>query len=351
MELKKLVDKAHESVLFTAPHLEKDLARFFREWSGEVETLAKRAKESGIKRIFWVGSGNSWTNLYSGHYVLNRFSAMPSQFYQAYEFIWQDPKGVDSDSLVILASFSGNTEDTVAALRFAKEKGAHTVAIVSKKDSLMGREADVVIDYGSNALYIIPLAASYLFSLELAKLAGAPVQKSIDELKSMPALLGKLYRESEARSKKLAEEYKDCNLFYLLSSGPLFGLGYKFCVTVFMENMRVHASFIDTPEFRHGPAEMLDRENPVMVFLVGTDESREMSERVIKTAKDNGASVILFDAAEYGLKDPLLAPFVLMVPLQWFAVYSALLRGITDLDQRVLMGRGKMAKGDQVTWP
>jgi glucosamine--fructose-6-phosphate aminotransferase (isomerizing)/fructoselysine 6-phosphate deglycase len=76
-----------------------------------------------------------------------------------------------------------------------------------------------------------------------------------------------------------------------------------------------------------------------------------MSERVIKTAQDNGASVILFDAAEYGLKDPLLSPFVLMVPLQWFAVYSAFLRGITDLDQRVLMGRGKMAKGDQVTWP
>jgi fructoselysine-6-P-deglycase FrlB-like protein len=55
--------------------------------------------------------------------------------------------------------------------------------------------------------------------------------------------------------------------------------------------------------------------------------------------------------ARYEGIHPLLAPFVLMVPLQWFAVYSAFLRGITDLDERVLMGHGILGKGDGVTWP
>jgi len=351
LDLTPLVENAKKSVFFTSPNLERDLSAFFEEWADEVRALAKKIVSEKIRRIYWVGSGNSWCNLYSGHYILNRYCNIPSEYYQAYEFMWQDPRGLDSDAIVILASFSGMTEDTVAALRFAKEKGAQTVAIVSKKDSLMGREGDIVIDYRSNALFIVPLAAVCLLSLEIVRLQGADVQKTIDQLMAMPPLLGKLYRESEERSRELAVQYKDSKLLYLLSGGPLFALGYKFCLTVFMENMRVHGSFIDTPEFRHGPAEMLEREKPVMVFLLGTDDSREMSERVMKTGQENGASIITFDAAEYGDVDPLLAPFVLMVPLQWFAVYSALLRGIADLDQRVLMGRGKMAKGDQVTWP
>ena len=59
----------------------------------------------------------------------------------------------------------------------------------------------------------------------------------------------------------------------------------------------------------------------------------------------------VFDAARYGDFHPILAPFILMIPLQWFAVWSTLMRGITDLDERVLMGRGVLGKGKGVTWP
>ena len=76
-----------------------------------------------------------------------------------------------------------------------------------------------------------------------------------------------------------------------------------------------------------------------------------VGERVLTLAQTQGASVLVYDFADYGDLHPLLAPFVLMVPLQWFAVYSALLRGITDLDERVYMGRGVLAQGQGVTWP
>jgi fructoselysine-6-P-deglycase FrlB-like protein len=108
---------------------------------------------------------------------------------------------------------------------------------------------------------------------------------------------------------------------------------------------------MDASEFRHGPAEMLDREKPAMVILMGTDESRPLVERVRQLTEMHGARVLVYDLAKYPGVHPLLAPFVLMIPLQWFAVYSALLRGITDLDERVLMGRGIMGQGKGVTWP
>jgi fructoselysine-6-P-deglycase FrlB-like protein len=224
--------------------------------------------------------------------------------------------------------------------------------LVDKADSLMGKEADVVINYDSKALYILPLEAVYLFSLTVAKLSGnKEVQPIIDQMYKLPELFSKQYIDEEPKAKVLAEKFKDEHMFYTLASGPLYGIGYKFGLTVFMENMRVNGAFMDATEFRHGPAEMLDREKPTAVVLLGTDESRPMVERVQTILSTNGAKVITFDAADYAGFDPLLAPFVLMIPLQWFAVYSSILRGITDLDERVLMGHGIMGKGKGVTWP
>ena len=229
MELTKLVDKARESLLFTAPVLGPDLERFLKEQGPAIKQMAKRAVDEGVEHIYWVGCGNSWVNLYSGKYLLDKFTNMPSDVYTSYDFIWRDPVRLNSDAWVFLASFSGATEDTAAALKFAKSKQAHTVAIVNKADSLMGNEADEVVAYNSKALYILPLAFAYLFSLEAAKLKGAAgVDEIIDGLYKLPALLKKQYVEEEEPTRKLAEEYLKESLIYTMGSGSLYGLAYKF---------------------------------------------------------------------------------------------------------------------------
>ena len=87
------------------------------------------------------------------------------------------------------------------------------------------------------------------------------------------------------------------------------------------------------------------------MVLKAADECRALVERVIGLLESRRVPLLVFDAARYEGVHPLLAPFALMVPLQWFAVYSSFLRGITDLDERVLMGRGILSKGEGVTWP
>jgi fructoselysine 6-phosphate deglycase len=350
--LETLVAKARQSSLFTAPVLGPDLERFLKDEAGTIKKLAKKAVDLKVEHIYWIGSGNSWVNLYSGKYLLDRFASIPSDCYPSYELIWRNPVRLNGKAWVFLASYSGATEDTVAALRHAKQHGAHTIAIVNKEDSLMGREADETIAYHSKALFILPLAAVYLFTLEVARLQGVKgVDKIVDGLNKLPSLLSRQYIEEEMPAKVLAEEYASENIFYVLASGPLYGLGYKYGLTVFMENMRVHGSFMDASEFRHGPAEMLDRNKPAIVVLKGTDESRPIIDRVCEITQNNGARLITYDMASYGDVHPLLAPFVLMIPLQWFAVYSTLLRGITDLDERALMGRGILGRGKGITWP
>jgi fructoselysine-6-P-deglycase FrlB-like protein len=352
MELSTLVDKARQSLLFTAPVLGPDLERFLKEQGPAIRQIANRAIDEKVSHVYWVGCGNSWVNLYSGKYLLDKFTDMPSDVYTAYDFIWRNPTRLNSNAWVFLASFSGATEDTVAALRFAKTRRARTVAIVNRADSLMASEAEEVVAYNSKALYILPLAFAYLFSLEIARLkVAASADDIIKGLYQLPALLSRQYIEEEAPTKRLAEQFVAERMFYTMGSGPLYGLAYKFGLTVFMENMRVNGSFMDATEFRHGPAEMLDREKPAVVLLKGTDDSRPMIERVQKICETHGARVLIFDLAEYPGVHPLLAPFVLMIPLQWFAVWSSLMRGITDLDERVLMGRGIMGQGKGVTWP
>ena len=224
-----------------------------------------------------------------------------------------------------------------------------------RHESPMSVEADEVIDYESTALYILPLAAVTLYGLELCRLSrGAHREDAVSALAQMPdlpRLLGEAYRRAEADSLEQARRFLSATAMTVLASGPLLGLGYKFALTVFMENIRVAGSFIESSEFRHGPVEALERSRLDVVALLGTDESRSMTERAIAAVETGGSRVLRFDAADYDGVHPQFAPFLLLVPLQWFTVHSALLRGITNLDERVFMGHRVLAAGPDATWP
>jgi fructoselysine-6-P-deglycase FrlB-like protein len=352
MDFDNLLTQAVDSQLFTAPVLGPHLDNFLKEEGPRIRSLAKQALDENISHFYWVGSGNSWVNLYYGKYLLDKFSGLTSDVFTSYEFVWRQPARLNKNAWVFLASYSGGTEDTVSAMRYANSQGARTIAFVNKADSMMGLEASETIGYNSKALYILPLAAAYLFALEIARLQGNPeAEQIIDDLFALPALLQKQYLEEKEPARKYAEEFLHETLIYTLGSGPLYGLAYKFGLTVFMENMRINGSFMDATEFRHGPVEMFDREKPAFVILLGTDESRSVVARVRDICEKYGSRVLVYDVADYGDVNPLLAPFILMIPLQWFAVWSTLLRGIEDLDERVLMGRGILGKGQGVTWP
>ncbi len=352
MDILEFEKKAVESNLFTSPILGADLRRFLEKETDTMKQLAAEVFNKKYEHVYWVGAGNSRVCLLSGKELMDRFTTMPSDCYCSYEFIWRNPQRLGKKSFVFLASFSGNTEDTVAAMRFAKQKGATTVAFVNQPNCLMGKEADVTIAYHSKALFSLPLAAAYIFVIEYARLIGESKASIIlDDLIKVPEILTKQYQSERESALELAKSFKDQEMIYTLADGPLFGLGYKFGLTVFMENMRVNGSFMQAAEFRHGPAEMLDRHKPAFVVLKGNDESRPMLDRINALLQSRSVPLIVYDAQKYNLLHPLLDPFMLKIPLQLFAVYSAFLRGIYDLDERVLMGKGIMGQVSGVTWP
>jgi fructoselysine-6-P-deglycase FrlB-like protein len=353
--LDTLVSQAIGSELFTAPRIEADLAAFLAQQTQAVKALAARTADGEFDRVWFVGGGGSLANMQSGQYLVDRWGGPPACALPSYELTWRDPAALGPRSLVLLASYSGATEDTLAAMRHANQRGATTVALVRRRPSPMATEADVVIDYDSTALYDLPLAAATIFAAELAIRCGSrradEARAVLEGLVSLPPILGQVYREAQAPALEDARRFLSASLLYCVSAGPLAGLAYKFALTVFMENIRVHGSYVESSELRHGPVEAFERQRPDIVFLKGTDESREMTQRAIDVSLAAGARALVYDAADYPAVHPLLTPFVLLVPLQWFTVYSALLRGITDLDERVFMGHRVLATGPDATWP
>ena len=136
-----------------------------------------------------------------------------------------------------------------------------------------------------------------------------------------------LLKTTEEENKKLACELKDEDIFYCLGSGVNFGLAYKLAMTMLMEGAIKHACPLYAAEFRHGLIERAEKDVP-LIFLDADLESDEITKRAIATAQDElEAKTIIYKLGDYADVNELLAPFVLVVPLEWFVYYLAHFNG------------------------
>jgi fructoselysine-6-P-deglycase FrlB-like protein len=344
------IERAKQSEYFSGARLPEELGGFLAARSEECRDLGRRL--AAAERIFLVGSGGSWATLQTAKYALDGYMATPIEAFHSYDFIWRKPAGLRKGALVVLASYSGETEDTVAALRFANEHGATTLGIVKGGDSAVRREADHAIEYGSAAIFEAPIAALLLLAAGMSEgtAAVARAEELAGAVAAVPAAVRESLRGADAWAEEHARALLSSRHLYVLGAGPLSPLAYKVALTVVMENIRIGGTWCDASEWRHGPAEALERSQADALVLVGTDASRAMCRRSLAFLREHGARTLVIDAQDYAEVHPLLTPLVLNSLTQWFTVWSAVLRGITDLDHRVFMGRQVLAEGGH-RWP
>jgi fructoselysine 6-phosphate deglycase len=350
-DLDRYVAEAQESLYFSGARIDAHLLAFLAE---QREACIQLGRETAgrTRHLYLVGSGGSYAAALTAKYALDSVLDLPVDAVASYELLWRDAARLDGEALVVLASYSGETEDTVAALRHARSRGARTVAIVGRTESTMAREADVVIPYASGAIYEIPIVALILLASGLtegtpASERVAPLAAGIDDL---PGVLRRTLDVEAAKAESRARELLRDQHVYVLGSGPLSPLAYKVAMSVVMENIRIGATYSDASEWRHGPAEALERLRGTFVVLLGTDASRAVTLRTVAFCEANGSRVMTYDAADFGELHPLLTPVVMNSHTQWLIVYSAILRGITNLDDRVFMGHNVLATGG-AQWP
>ena len=310
-------------------------------------------KLRSIGAIHLVACGTAMHAGMVGKSAIEALARVPAEVDIASEFRYRDPI-LNKNDLVIIISQSGETSDTLAALKLAKSRGVPVLAIVNVVGSSIARAADYVlytyagpeIAVASTKAYMVQMCVLYLFALRLAYARGAQTEAETRRLTA------ELLRASEVIKPRLA----DCEqIKYLASrfvntqSSFFIGRGFDYSLSLegslkLKEISYVHSDAYAAGELKHGTISLITDGVPV-IALATQKKVYEKTISNVKETKSRGAKVLLFttkDAvvpdgvADYVVRlddyDDLLMPLQLIVPLQLFAYYMAVLRGC-DVDK------------------
>lgn len=278
-------------------------------------------------KIYMVGCGSSLSTCFSASDAMKMVSDRNLEVFTGYEFFYHK-KFRNEDAGVILTSQSGETADTLSAMRKAQKEGIYTVSIVNEAESTMMKESDdavLTLCGRENAIlgtktYMTQLMSLYhiLFPMEDSSLA----RNVLADMEKIPSITKELLNKTEYENKVLAKKYANYDIFYAMGSGPNYGLAYKLAMTMFMEGALKHACPLYSGEFRHGLIERVEKNIPV-VFLDAGYPGDEFTYKSIEFSNKIGAESIIFRMQDYVDINPLLSPFVLVIPLEWFIYYLA----------------------------
>ena len=305
------------------------------------------------KNIFVVACGTAMHAGLVGKYVIEKIGRIPVTVDVASEFRYRDPI-VSADDLVILVSQSGETADTLEALRLSKRLGADTLAIVNAKGSSIAREADMVlythagpeISVASTKAYMVQLAVFYLIAFELSYARGAiseeKCRKYIKLLENVPneikAMLENPEKSQYVASKLIASE----NLLYI-GRGLDYALSMEGSLKL-KELSYIHSESYAAGELKHGTISLVTDGMPV-IAVATQDEIYDKTVSNVKEVKARGAYTIMItkenhipasDVSDFTITVPdtdgLLMPMIAIIPLQLIAYYTADLKG-NDVDK------------------
>ncbi|HEX9860238.1 MAG TPA: glutamine--fructose-6-phosphate transaminase (isomerizing) [Nitrospirota bacterium] len=307
-----------------------------------------------VKKVMLVACGTSWHASLIGKFMLEELARMPSEVDIASEFRYRNPI-VDKHTMVIAVTQSGETADTLAAMREAAKLGARTVAICNVVGSTASREADGVvythagpeIGVASTKAFTAQLTALYLLALHIGNVRGtldeARMRELIEELVKVPAKVEKLLLDLDDDIAELARSYARMSDFLYLGRGYNYPVALEGALKL-KEISYIHAEGYPAGEMKHGPIALIDENMPV-VFLAPRDMVYEKVASNIEEVRSRGGQVIVFandgDKELKGKADhlfkvpatlPPLTPILMTVPLQLLAYHIAVLRG-SDVDQ------------------
>lgn len=288
-----------------------------------------------------------------GKNMIEKLSRVPVTVDIASEFRYQNPV-IDGNTLVITISQSGETADTLAALRLAKERGARTLSIVNVKGSSIARESDYVlythagpeIAVASTKAYTVQLATIYLFAFRFALLKDTVPEAEIRNLTStlleMPGFVENMLSCDRAIEKISNKLKKTKNLFFI-GRGLDYALSCEGSIKL-KEVSYIHSEAYAAGELKHGTISLITDNVPVIALATQDNVFTKMISN-IREVRSRGAKVIMITGADTGVDaslcdhlitlppvNDLFAPFGAAIVLQYIAYYTAVAKGL-NVDQ------------------
>ncbi|BDZ63845.1 glutamine--fructose-6-phosphate transaminase (isomerizing) [Agromyces mangrovi Wang et al. 2018] len=323
---------------------------------GELEALGDDVLR-GIRRITVIACG---TAAYAGmvaKYAIEKWARVPVDVELSHEFRYREPV-IGPDTLVISVSQSGETMDTLMAVKYAREAGARTIAVCNTQGATIPRESDAAIythagpevAVASTKAFVAQIAALYLFGLHLARVLGTTSPQELEtaahELEQVPGKLATVLEQGE-RIAQLAHWMADTRSVLFLGRHVGYPIALEGALKL-KELAYIHAEGFAAGELKHGPIALIEPGQPVFVVVPSPrnsgslhpkvvsniQEIRARGARVIAIAEAGDAAVLPFadEVLRIPLAGPLFEPLLAVVPLQIFAMELSAAKGL-DVDQ------------------
>ena len=311
-----------------------------------------------IERVVLLACGTSWHAALVGKFLIETLARVPVDVDYGSEYRYRDPI-VSEHTLAIVLTQSGETADTLAALREAKKKGARSMAICNVVGSMATRETEGTvlthagpeIGVASTKAFTSQLVALHLFAIYLGQIRGTlkpeDARPHLEALTQLPLLLEQTLTSCEGLTEEIAKRFYQRSDFLFLGRGINYPIALEGALKL-KEISYIHAEGYPAGEMKHGPIALIDEHMPV-VTIAPADHVFEKMIGNIQEAKARGGSVIalttegndaikqLLDPAQDFLitvpaSHPLLTPVLMVVPLQLLSYHIAVRRGC-DVDQ------------------
>jgi len=315
---------------------------------------------SGLTSIKIAACGTSWHAGLAGKYMLEELARIPVEVDYASEFRYRNPV-LDENTLMIVISQSGETADTIAAMREAKNAGCKVLAVCNVLGSMIQREADGTIlthagpeiSVASTKAFTTQMIALYLFSIYLGTLRGkideTQAKYHAQQLTDLPSKIERILNDADT-IEELSKEFFRVQDFLYLGRGVNFPVALEGALKL-KEISYIHAEGYPAGEMKHGPNALIDEKLPVVVINTKEEgntaselryekthsnivevKSRDGIILSILTEGDTMSSKVSNHVIEIPETTDLLAPILSIVPLQLLAYYIAVRRGC-DVDQ------------------
>ena len=307
-----------------------------------------------IKQVFIVACGTAMHAGMVGKYAIEKLARVPVNVDIASEFRYRAPLVSEGD-LVIIISQSGETADSLEALRVSKALGAKVMGVVNAKGSSIARESDMLvythagpeIAVASTKAYMVQIAVMYLLSFELAfakgKIDEAECKRLTAELMAMPERIGEIIKSTDEISHEAAKGLIEAESLLYIGRGFDYALSMEGSLKL-KEISYIHSECYAAGELKHGTISLITEGMPVIAVATQSDLFDKTISN-IKEVKARGAKVLLVcgegfevgeDVADMVIRVPMteemLMPMSAIVPLQLVAYYSSVLRG-NDVDK------------------
>jgi glucosamine--fructose-6-phosphate aminotransferase (isomerizing) len=329
---------------------------------GRVDTEVATAKFGGlnmtpaqlcsIKRIIIAASGTSWHAALVGEYLIEELAQIPVEVEFAHEFCYRNAP-LEKNTVLLVLSQSGETADTLAALREAKRRGHRALAIVNVVGSTIARESDggiymhagPEIGVASTKAFVSTLTILAMLAVHLGRLRNLSARRALEilhALEAVPKQLESILAQNNA-FKKIAKKYAKADDFFFLGRGYTFPIALEGALKL-KEISYIHAEGYSAAEMKHGPIALIDPKTPT-VFLVPQDSmydktmanlamirARKGPIIALATEGDKQIGKVANDVIYLPKALEPINPILATVPLQLFAYHIAVARGC-DVDK------------------